>query len=171
MHPLTLLSREQDVVVWTEAVSHVISIQNGHLQDTVSDHSAFVSMLVRGVWHTCEALRSPSAPIILTYAHEIGRMRGEPHVAEDTVPRVFSGTAPTGGTTGCVGRNGARWALLHGGRSGRGLPPSPDIQQYRSLVAKLSQVHETGAWQATSRYSWSAALDPSALNLPTVTSS
>ena len=48
------------------------------------------------------------------YAHEIGSIRGDPHVDEDTVPRVLSGTAPTGGTTGCVGRNGARWALLQG---------------------------------------------------------
>ena len=46
------------------------------------------------------------------YAHEIGRMSGDPHVEEDTVPRVLSATVPTGGTTGCVGRNGARWALL-----------------------------------------------------------
>ena len=92
---------------------------------------------------TWEALRNPAAPIILMYAHEIGRIRGDPHVAEDTVPSVLSGIAPTGGTTGCVGRNGARCALLHGG--GRGgaevYPPAPDIQHYKTLVAKLSQLH------------------------------
>ena len=39
---------------------------------------------------TSDALRSPLVPIILIYAHDIGRMAAEPQGAELTVPNESS---------------------------------------------------------------------------------
>ena len=40
----------------------------------------------------------------------MGRIEAEPHAAEDTVPNDLCGL---GVVKGCVGRYGAKWALLY----------------------------------------------------------
>src|SRR5262245_11172103 len=53
-----------------------------------------------------------------TYAHEIGRMPADPHGALATGPTPVTG--PASGTSGWLGRYGARWA-----RTATGPTPGP----------------------------------------------
>lgn len=67
---------------------------------------------------TSVARRSPRLPIILMYAHEMGKMADDPQGAAQTAPNECRGSPPRateGSATGCEGRKGARWALLKWG--------------------------------------------------------
>ena len=54
----------------------------------------------------CEAFFNPSAPIILMYIHEIGKILELPHGAAETAPIPFFG--PDSLITSCVGKNSAK---------------------------------------------------------------
>src|SRR4051812_44191649 len=57
---------------------------------------------------TCVACNRPSAPIIVTYIHEIGRMLADPQGAAEIGPTPVAG--PAASVKGWFGRYGARWA-------------------------------------------------------------
>ena len=61
---------------------------------------------------TWVAFLNPLAPIILIYDQGMLNTAAEPYGAALMTPNEFSWSVPSGGTTGCVGKNGSKCFLL-----------------------------------------------------------
>mmetsp|Transcript_20572 Transcript_20572/g.55435 ORF Transcript_20572/g.55435 Transcript_20572/m.55435 type:complete len:246 (+) Transcript_20572:1016-1753(+) len=79
---------------------------------------------------TWVAFLRPSAPIMMQYMYEMGRMEAEPQGAAATAPKAWSLPRPSEPslTRGLPGRNGARWLLTPIGPT-PGPPPPCGMQK------------------------------------------